>query len=274
MFLKKTALKFRGFFRLYRFDVPVIVFLGTVAGRMLTTGFNFHVILEALFLSLFPYNFVYTLNSITDKFEDSINKPWRPLPDGTLSNKEAVYWLIFITFISAAGIPVLFSGIEIFLAYLVIFLGISYSLPPLTLKKHLYIAPLVTGWGVAHPLYITGGMKLFWVTSSLMLHAFGTTFLKDLSDIKGDKLAGRSVVTDYFGLKKIVSVSITLMSMSIVAFIFTNYPFIGIIPAVSIIVVLYLFNKKRAVFVDIVYKRVVWATAISSAFIVVLLSFR
>lgn len=264
--------KIKGFLRLYRPDVPVIVFLGTFAGRIMTTGFEMKIIAQALFLALFPYNFVYTLNSITDRLEDSVNKPWRPLTDGTLEKKEAVWWLMFITIVSTAGIPVLFKGVEIFLAFLVIFLGFSYSLPPFTLKNRLFIAPLITGWGVVHPLYITGGIELFWVTSSLLLHAVGVTFLKDLSDIKGDKLAGRSVVTDHLQLRTVVLISIFLKMMSITAFLFTDHSVIGVIPAISIISLLYHFIKRKADFTEIIYKRMIWTTAFSSFLVVIYLS--
>lgn len=267
-------LKIKGFLRLYRIDVPVIVFMGTFIGRILTTGYSLHIVFESAFVAVFLYNFVYTLNSITDSIEDSVNKPWRPLTDGTITKHEAVMWLMFITAVSAIGIPVLFKGVEIFLAFLVIFLGISYSLPPFTLKKRLFIAPLITGWGVVHPLYITGGMKLFWVTSSLLLHAVGITFLKDLSDVKGDKLAGRSVITEYFGLNKIVMISIILKLMSIAAFQFTNYPEISIIPAVSIFVLIYLYIKKRDDFTKTVYKKLIWTTALTSFFVILFLSLR
>jgi len=269
-----VLLKIKGFLRLYRIDVPVIIFLGTFAGRMMTTGFEMKIILEALFLALFPYNFVYTLNSITDRLEDSVNKPWRPLTDGTLTKNEAVIWLLFITIVSAAGIPMLFKGIEIFLAFLIIFLGISYSLPPFTLKNRLLIAPLITGWGVVHPLYITGGMKLFWVTSSLLLHAVASTFLKDLTDVSGDKLAGRSVVTDHLKLQTIIFISTLLNISSIAAFLFTDYPVIGLIPAISIISLLYNYTMRRADFTEIIYKRVIWTTAFSSFLVVSYLSLR
>lgn len=266
--------KIKGFMRLYRPDVPVIIFLGTFAGRIMTTGFEIKVVVQALFLALFPYNFVYTLNSITDRMEDSVNKPWRPLTDGTLEKREAVWWLMFITIISTAGIPVLFSGVEIFLAYLVIFLGVSYSIPPMVLKNRILIAPLITGWGVVHPLYITGGYELFWMTTSLLLHAVGTTVLKDLSDIEGDRLAGRSVVTDRFSLGKVITFSVILSGMSFVAFLFTEHSEISIIPAVAVPVLLYNYFKKRDDFLKTIYKRMICTTACSSLIVVVYIFLR
>lgn len=266
--------KIKGFLRLYRPDVPVIIFLGTFAGRIMTTGFEVKVVVQALFLALFPYNFVYTLNSITDRIEDSVNKPWRPLTDGTLEKKEAVWWLMFITIVSAAGIPALFSGVEIFLAYLVLFLGLSYSIPPMVLKNRILIAPLITGWGVVHPLYITGGKELFWMTTSLLLHAVGTTMLKDLSDIEGDRLAGRSVVTDRFSLGTVITVSVILSGVSFIAFLFTKHPEIALIPAVAVAALLYNYLKRNEDFLKTIYKKMIWTTACSSLIVVVYIFLR
>lgn len=262
--LKKVA----ALTRLYRPDVPVIIFLGAFAGRVFTTGFSIIVVYESFFLALFPYNFVYTLNSITDIVEDSINKPWRPLPSGSITKKEALLWLIGITVISVGGIAYFFKGIELFLAYLIIFLGFSYSLPPLVLKKRPLWAPFITGWGVVHPLFITGGMILFSFSLSLMLHAVGTTTLKDLSDIEGDKKAGRRVLSDRIGMSGAVSISLVLKMCSIFAFQFTQYKIAAVIPAVSIIVILYNYYFKREFFAKLIYKRTIWTTALFSVLII------
>lgn len=270
----KTISKLKGFLRLYRPDVPVIVFLGTFAGRIMTTGFEMKIIAQALFLALFPYNFVYTLNSITDRLEDSVNKPWRPLTDGTLEKKDAVLWLIFITIVSSAGIPVLFKGVEVFLAYLVVFLGISYSVPPMVLKNRVIIAPVITGWGVVHPLYITGGLELFWITSSLLAHAVGTTILKDLSDIEGDRLAGRSVITDRFSLKTVIIFSVLLSVSSFSAFLFSKHPEIAFIPGAGGAALLYNYKKRNENFSKTIYKKMIWTTACSSLIVVIYILFR
>ena len=89
--------KFPAFFRLYRADVFLLSFLAFFAGRLLGKDeFSWFFAVQSLFVALFPYNFVYTLNSITDVVEDSANKPWRPLPSGVISRWDAVLWLIFL----------------------------------------------------------------------------------------------------------------------------------------------------------------------------------
>jgi 4-hydroxybenzoate polyprenyltransferase len=271
--LNRTIIKAVGLFRLYRTDVPVIVFLGTFAGRVFTTGFAVSVIYEALFLALFPYNFVYTLNAITDVKEDSINKPLRPIPSGLISPKEAIYWLVFLTVVSVGGISLIYSGIELFLAYLIIFLGFSYSLPPLSLKKRGLIAPLITGWGVMHPLFITGGSELFLFSISIMCHSIGTTSLKDLSDDKGDIAAGRKTISVLKGTPTVVAMSMLCNILSIILFQFTNYGVGALIPAFSILVVQHNYHFDRLNFSKTVYKRAIWATAFLSVIVIGLIKF-
>lgn len=266
--MNRIIIKTTGFFKLYRIDVPIIIFLGTFAGRTFTTGFNMSVIYEALFLSLFPYNFVYTLNSITDVTEDSINKPERPIPSGLISLKEAIYWLFFLTFISVCGISMIYSGIELFLAFLILFLGFSYSLPPLSLKKRAVLAPVITGWGVMHPLFITGGRELLLFSISIMFHAVGTTSLKDLSDDLGDTVAGRKTVSLLKGTRTVVTISTICNILSIIVFQFTDYRISALIPVFSIIIVQYNYRFRKLNFSKTVYKKAIWTTAFLSVVVI------
>ncbi|MGI6394261.1 MAG: UbiA family prenyltransferase [bacterium] len=262
-----------GLLRLYRCDVPVIVFLATFAGRFFTTGFTVNIVYEALFIAFLPYNFVYVLNSITDVLEDSVNKPSRPIPSGDITRNEAIVYLMFLAVFSVVGISFLFKGIEMFLAFLIIFLGFSYSLPPFVFKKRAFAASVVTGWGVMHPLFITGGLELFSFSLSVMFHAIGTTTLKDLSDEKGDKLAGRDVFIKKAGLKAVLTVSIGLSMVSLISFQFTKYPVASIVPAASIAVIALSYFFKRDSFENSVYHKTIWTTALLSVATIVCIHF-
>jgi 4-hydroxybenzoate polyprenyltransferase len=266
--MNNVILKTAGFFKLYRPDVPVIVFLGTFAGRVFTTGFRASIIYEALFLALFPYNFVYTLNSITDITEDSINKPLRPIPSGLITKNEALIWLLFLTIVSVTGISFIFKGVEMFLAFLIILLGFSYSMPPLVIKKRALLAPVITGWGVTHPLFITGGMTLFLFSLSVMLHAIGTTSLKDLTDIEGDTAAGRKTISATKGIPSVIVMSLFFKIFSIILFQFTQYRVASIIPVISIFVVLFHYFYLKKDFAKVIYKRTIWTTATLSVFVI------
>jgi 4-hydroxybenzoate polyprenyltransferase len=261
--------KIRAFASLYRPDVPVIVFTGSIAGRILTIGFEWNFVAEALFLALFPYNFVYILNSITDRVEDSVDKPWRPLPSGAITEKEALIYLFIVTSISVAGIPLIFSGHEIFLAYLVILLGFSYSMKPLAFKNRGILASVVTGWGVVHPVYITGGSSLAFTTTCLLFHGVGVTLLKGLSDLKGDAAAGRTLITDRFSLPQIFLLSLSLMLFSFISFFFTGHPVLSVIPLSCGMVLSYNFIYRKNEFCNKIYKRIIWTAAASGIFTVI-----
>ena len=266
----KLLTKLKLFLNLYRADVPLIVFMGTLAGRFLTTNITTIHFVQAFFLAAFPYNFVYTLNAITDLPEDSINKPWRPLPSGKLTNKEAFYWLAFLTVVSASIIPILFIGSEIFLAYLIMFLGMSYSLPPFIFKKRPFLAPMITGWGVVHPFILTGKTAISHITISLLFHAFAVTFLKDISDLEGDKKAGRNIITEKISISQLVGISTVLNICSLIGFLSSNYKLASILPFVSIITISYRFILRRAIFEKTVYKYTVWTTATTSFLVAII----
>jgi len=268
----RTITKFKLLLKLYRPDVAVLVFMGTLAGRILTTELTFIHFVQAAFISAFPYNFVYTLNAITDMPEDKINKPWRPLPSGTVSNREAYLWLSFLTLGSSALIPVLFGGIEIFLAYLIMFLGMSYSIPPFTFKKRAFLAPMITGWGIVHPLILTGKMTIPILWISLLFHSFAVTFLKDLSDIKGDKKAGRRILIEVIPLSRLILLSGCLNMISAIGFLFSDFKMAAFIPFFSLLFISYRYFYKRKNFFEQIYKMTIRLTILGS-FLVTLFYF-
>lgn len=265
----KTVNKFICLLRLYRADVAILVFFGTLAGRILTTELSFIHFVQATFISFFLYNFVYTLNAITDLREDSVNKPWRPLPSGSVNNREAFLWLSFLTLASATFIPVLFNGVEIFLAYLIMFLGMSYSIPPFAFKKRPFLAPVITGWGIVHPLILTGKTEIASITISLLIHGFATTFLKDLSDIKGDRKAGRKSVLDVVSLTHLVLISGILNIFSTIGFFISDYKAAAVIPATSFITINYEYIFRRDLFSSTIYKKAVRSTVILSVLVTI-----
>ena len=256
--------KIPAFFKLYRADVLILSFLAFFAGRLLGKG-NFSVIflVQSLFISLFPYNFVYTLNSITDVVEDSKNKPWRPLPSGVVSRRDAVMWLLFIAFCSIFGTVILFDGPEKFFVFGILIFGVFYSLPPFVLKKRGLLACFVTGLGIAYPMMIAGGIGFLPFSLSLLLHVLGVTMLKDLSDFEGDSLAGRKV-KKASSIGKIYTLSVFLMSLSAIGFLLTQFRIPVILPVSSLSVFLlsYCFSKKD--FNAKIYGRVILTTGISA----------
>ena len=257
------------FFRLYRADVFLLSFLAFFAGRLLGKDeFSWFFAVQSLFVALFPYNFVYTLNSITDVVEDSANKPWRPLPSGVISRRDAVLWLIFLTFGTILGSVVLFEGLEKFLVFLILFFGVAYSLPPLTLKKRGIAACFVTGVGIAYPMIVAGGKSCLPCSLSLLLHVLGVTALKDLSDAEGDALAGRKNSTD---LKKTCAVSAVFMLLSAAGFLLSPQKIAVILPLSSLVLLFWNFFFAKKDFKEKIYARIILVTGITAVAAVVML---
>ena len=261
--------KIPAFFRLYRADVFLLSFLAFFAGRFLGKNeFSWLFLVQAFFIALFPYNFVYTLNSITDIVEDSANKPWRPLPSGVISRRDAVLWLIFLTLGSILGSVVFFDGIEKILVFLILIFGVFYSLPPLMLKKRGLLACLVTGFGIAYPMIVAGGKDFLPCSVSLLLHVLGVTALKDLSDTEGDVLAGRK---SRLSLEKTCAVSAFFMILSAVGFLLSPQKIAVILPVSSIIFLLLNFIFAKKDFEEKIYGRIILVTGITAVTAVLVL---
>lgn len=264
--------KIPAFFKLYRADVLILSFLAFFAGRLLGKGgFSAVSLVQSLFVALFPYNFVYTLNSITDVVEDSANKPWRPLPSGALSRRDAVLWLLFLALCSIAGTVILFDGAEKFLVFGILILGVFYSLPPFVLKKRGLLACFVTGCGIAYPMVIAGGIGLLPFSASLLLHVLGVTMLKDLSDSEGDLLAGRNVKKGS-SIGKIYTLSVFFMTVSATGFLLTPLKVAVSLPVSSLLVFFFslYFSKKN--FHKAIYGRIILTTGISAVASLIILT--
>jgi 4-hydroxybenzoate polyprenyltransferase len=101
-----------------------------------------------------------------------------------------------------------------------------------------------------------------------MLHAIGTTSLKDLTDVEGDIAAGRKTISATKGIPAVITMSILFKISSIILFQFTQYKIASIIPVISIIVVLYHYFYLRKDFVRVIYKRTIWTTALFSTIVI------
>lgn len=254
--------KISAFFNLYRADVLLLSFLAFFAGRVLGKGeFQWIFLVQSLFIALFPYNFVYTLNSITDVVEDSANKPWRPLPSGVISRRDAVLWLLFLTFGSILGTVVLFEGWEKPLVFAILLFGTAYSLPPFLLKKRGLAACFVTGFGISWPMIVAGGTGFLPCSVSLLLHVLGVTVLKDLSDREGDALAGRK---NSRSVAKTLLISNVFMLLSVVGFLMTPQKIAAVIPVSSLLLLFFSFFFSKKDFEEKIYGRIILLTGITA----------
>ena len=257
--------KIKDYLSLCRSDVRAITFMAALAGYLLAYDtIDSTAVIKALFISLFLYNFVYVFNSITDIKEDKINKPERALPSGRIKKKHAYIYLLFLTIGSLVGIPILFSGISIVFAYMVLLIGFLYSAHPFEIKKIPILASFITGWGIAHPLLITGGMKIFIYFAAFTFLASGVTILKDLSDIEGDRAAGRKVITDLMSFRSIFIISALSIITSIVIFVqLDNLPLLLTPFSCLSVVFYYLFFKKPEEATGVIYRNIIRGVIVS-----------
>ena len=151
------------------------------------------------------------LNQVYDFKIDKINKPYRPIPSKILSLNEArtVAWVVYlVTLWRAATVG---SGAWFFFMLITIF----YSIPPLRLKKRLFISNIsiafargmlgfVAGWCIfGDPFNQTP-----WIIGLVMsIYLFGAVTTKDFTDMKGDKRFGMRTLPVVFGKRKAIVLS-------------------------------------------------------------------
>ncbi len=201
--------------RLYRPDVCFITFLTALAGPYLSRGsFDLRDIGIAAFLSLIPYNYVYAFNALTDRTEDAINHPERPLPAGRVTARAAQVYTALLLVLAVAGSLLLFRGAALFLALLIPLLGTLYSAGPFKFKDHPLVAAIITAWGLIHPFFITGDSAQVPLGLSFILLAAGVTIFKDIGDTAGDAAAGRRSIRAVLSPGALWGISLFLLAGS------------------------------------------------------------
>jgi 4-hydroxybenzoate polyprenyltransferase len=178
------------------------------------------------------------LNQSTDFKEDEISKPYRPLPKGNITKKEAIN-ISIVLYISAVLLSILINFTFALFIICISFFSITYSLPP-RIKKFLFLNQI---W-VAIPrgfLGILGSWSVFGdpfqklplaIACIAAIFLFGGTSTKDILDAEADKKAGTKTLVNVFGIKK----------TALISFIFMTVAFILIIPFIILnIIEFYLF---------------------------------
>ncbi len=149
-----------------------------------------------------------SLNQVTDLKSDKISKPYRPIPKGIVSIKEAT---IVATIFYIISISIAFFINPMFLAFvlLITFFTVTYSLPP-RCKDILFINQLWVGiprgllgilasWSVfgnsLEPLPLTIGFLA-------MFFLIGGSITKDITDSEADKKTGTKTLVNTYGLKQ------------------------------------------------------------------------
>jgi 4-hydroxybenzoate polyprenyltransferase len=158
------------------------------------------------------------LNQVTDRKEDALSKPYRPIPQRIITPQQAYrvsFVLYMIALLLSLAINILFS----FFVLLIACFSISYSLPP-RMKKYLFVNQL---W-VAVPrgfLGILGSWSVFGnpfdplplaMGTIAALFLFGGTATKDILDAGADKTVGTKTLVNVFGIKATALTSLVFMT--------------------------------------------------------------
>ena len=167
-----------------------------------------------------------SLNQASDIKSDMFSKPYRPIPKGLVTIKEACILSVFL-YLFAFYISTLINMVFFFYVLIISIFTITYSIPP-RMKNYLFFNQL---W-VAIPrgfLGILASWSVFNYNLQLLpisigfistLFLIGGSITKDIIDKDADKKNGTHTLINTFGNKK----------AAIISFPFLFFPFIIIIP--------------------------------------------
>jgi homogentisate phytyltransferase / homogentisate geranylgeranyltransferase len=155
--------------------------------------------------------FIVGLNQIIDIELDKVNKPQLPLASGNLQKRQA-YYIILISLAIAITAAYLTSLLFTFLILVILLIGISYSVPPIQLKRHhlpaafaiTIVRGVLVNLGIFLHFYILhkAGIlaqnlnniwdvfdyKIILLTGFIIAFSIAIAWFKDLSDKNGDKI--------------------------------------------------------------------------------------
>jgi geranylgeranylglycerol-phosphate geranylgeranyltransferase len=246
--MRKSLNLLSALFTLSRPSNVLIAFITIFVAAELAGGLN---PLENVILAAVSASFI-TIGSnvINDYYDiaiDRINKPFRPLAAGKISNKSAIRFF-FILYILAWGVAGIINIQMFFIAFTVGILLFFYSYK---LKRTLLWGNLTVSLATAMAFVYGGGAvnhyeeTLFPAMFAFFFH-FGREILKDIQDLEGDYQAGAKTFPIKFGIDKslqLVSlVFILVVILTVIPYIFGIYSIkyfmtvcIGIYPVLAFV---------------------------------------
>jgi 4-hydroxybenzoate polyprenyltransferase len=169
---------------------------------------------------------IYLLNGVADVVEDRENGSTRPIARGALPEHSAIrlVWLLAVlALVCAAAV----SMTMVVLVGLMLSVGWAYSIGPCPLKRSipgffvavtaLGLLTYLAGWSASGAGQPRGSVVAFGLMMSLWMGLAGST--KDLSDTKGDRLAGRRTLPVILGDRRarlVIAIAANLVSWTFV----------------------------------------------------------
>lgn len=246
----------KGFFNIIRPVNCLITFIAIIVSGLICTKNN-HISTNLFLAGLVGFLITAAGNSINDIIDidiDRINRPNRPLPSLIITLKQA--WVLFVMLVTTSLVLSLFLNQFAFL--IVLLSNVLLILYSLTLKRVTLFGNIVISFLTAYA-FIFGGIVVENVKGALIPAVFAflinliREMIKDMEDIKGDKLAGLNTFPIKFGSTAsqyfVLFVSTILFLFSFVPFLFHIYE-IEFFVTIMIIVNPILFYIVKSLFED------------------------
>lgn len=228
---------FRGYFELIRpftLLAPIIVSICIIIASFFYNNRS-ESLVHMLWTIILPASFSLAilngasnvLNQITDLKTDKISKPYRPIPKGSVSIKEAKIITVLMYF-TAFSLAFMINTTFVFLMVLLTFFTLTYSLKP-RCKDRLFINQL---W-VGIPRGLLGILASWCVFGNpftalpltigviAMLYLIGGSITKDITDCEADKKTGTHTLINTYGIKR--------AALMVLPFMFFPFAFIPIL---------------------------------------------
>lgn len=171
--------------------------------------------------------FIVGLNQLVDVQVDRINKPWLPLPSGTLRRGTA-WGIVLMSLVVALGMALWVSPWLCALVAVAAFLGWAYSMRPLHLKRHHLgaavaistVRALVLNLGgfVVYDHLVNGAvavpMDVWMLTGFILVFSVSIAWFKDLPDMAGDARYGIRTLPLMWSPHRALAVGHLLVSMA------------------------------------------------------------
>ncbi len=157
------------------------------------------------------------LNQATDWKEDAISKPYRPIPNGIVTSKEA-YQLSCMLYVGAFLLSFAVHALFSFFITLIAVFSITYSLTP-RMKRFLFFNQLwvaiprgffaiLASWSVFGNPFKPLPLAIGCVAA---LFLFGGTTTKDILDAEADRVVGTKTLVNVYGVKIAAVLSLIFM---------------------------------------------------------------
>ena len=184
----------QAYLQLFRPDAALISFATFLVGAELAGGLDCGDLVAAFCIMGFSTNFCYSFNSWADWETDAVNKPYRPIPSGRLSPRQALIYSLFLLTVSLVYPFFIAKSGPVLLAYLLLpVLGLSYSGKPFSLKLRPPISVVPVSAGLVIPIIVgyysntqshEPDLRMFF--ASLFIYCLSVIPLKDIEDKRGD----------------------------------------------------------------------------------------